>query len=147
MSIVLDGSLGITTTVPIAPADGGTGLTAPGTSGNVLTSNGTAWTSSATGEIGVGQTWSAPTRAAGTTYTNSGTKPIMVSIGVNVNTSANGNITLTVGGIQLYSSNVSINSSGGALPALFTFIVPVGVSYVIAFTGSGLSVNKWSELS
>lgn len=29
-----------------APANGGTGLTSPGASGNVLTSNGTAWTSS-----------------------------------------------------------------------------------------------------
>ena len=31
----------------LTPAQGGTGLTAPGTSGNVLTSNGTAWLSQA----------------------------------------------------------------------------------------------------
>lgn len=31
----------------VAAANGGTGLTSPGTAGNVLTSNGTAWTSSA----------------------------------------------------------------------------------------------------
>jgi hypothetical protein len=31
----------------LIPANGGTGLTSPGTNGNVLTSNGTAWVSSA----------------------------------------------------------------------------------------------------
>ena len=30
---------------PLPPSFGGTGLTLPGTSGNVLTSNGTAWVS------------------------------------------------------------------------------------------------------
>jgi hypothetical protein len=37
----------------LAAANGGTGLTAPGTSGNVLTSNGTAWVSSAPAASGV----------------------------------------------------------------------------------------------
>jgi len=35
----------------VTPAQGGTGLSAPGTSGNVLTSNGTIWTSSAPAAI------------------------------------------------------------------------------------------------
>jgi len=34
-------------TTALSAAQGGTGLTAPGTSGNILTSNGTAWTSAA----------------------------------------------------------------------------------------------------
>ena len=38
-------------TVPVA--NGGTGLTSPGTSGNVLTSNGTAWVSSAVEATGI----------------------------------------------------------------------------------------------
>jgi hypothetical protein len=37
----------------LAAANGGTGLTAPGTNGNVLTSNGTAWVSSAPAASGV----------------------------------------------------------------------------------------------
>jgi len=37
----------ISLTGTVGVANGGTGLTAPGTSGNLLTSNGTAWTSSA----------------------------------------------------------------------------------------------------
>ena len=41
----------ITGTLPVA--NGGTGLTSPGTSGNVLTSNGTAWVSSAPAAAGV----------------------------------------------------------------------------------------------
>lgn len=39
----------------LAVASGGTGLTSPGTSGNVLTSNGTAWVSSAPAASGVSQ--------------------------------------------------------------------------------------------
>lgn len=38
---------GVTLAQPLPAGSGGTGLTSPGTSGNVLTSNGTAWTSSA----------------------------------------------------------------------------------------------------
>lgn len=41
----------VTDTLPVA--NGGTGLTSPGTSGNVLTSNGTAWVSSAPAAAGV----------------------------------------------------------------------------------------------
>ena len=52
MSVVIDGTTGITSptidlTTPLVAADGGTGLSSVGTAGNVLTSNGTAWTSSA----------------------------------------------------------------------------------------------------
>jgi len=37
----------------LVPANGGTGLTSPGTSGNILTSNGTGWVSSAPAASGV----------------------------------------------------------------------------------------------
>lgn len=37
---------GVDTSGVLAASNGGTGLTAPGTSGNVLTSNGSAWVSS-----------------------------------------------------------------------------------------------------
>ena len=59
MTMTLDGTLGITATgsltgltTAITPAQGGTGLTAVGTSGNLLTSNGTAWTSTAPAAAG-----------------------------------------------------------------------------------------------
>ena len=57
MTIILNGTSGITfpdgvtqtdgLVTPVPVADGGTGLTSVGTSGNVLTSNGTAWVSQA----------------------------------------------------------------------------------------------------
>jgi len=53
MSITLNGTTGVTTpgvtglTTALTAANGGTGLTSPGSNGNVLTSNGTAWTSTA----------------------------------------------------------------------------------------------------
>lgn len=52
MPVIIDGTSGITTpavdtTTAITAADGGTGLTSVGASGNVLTSNGTTWTSAA----------------------------------------------------------------------------------------------------
>jgi hypothetical protein len=52
MPITLNGTTGIVApaidvTTPVTVADGGTGLSSVGTSGNVLTSNGTSWVSSA----------------------------------------------------------------------------------------------------
>lgn len=46
-TIVTIDSSGLTLATALSAANGGTGLTSPGTSGNILTSNGTAWTSSA----------------------------------------------------------------------------------------------------
>ena len=47
MSVNIDGTGSITgLTTALTVAQGGTGLTSPGTAGNILTSNGTAWTSS-----------------------------------------------------------------------------------------------------
>lgn len=43
---VTDTNISINLTVPVVPANGGTGLTSVGISGNILTSNGTAWESS-----------------------------------------------------------------------------------------------------
>jgi len=82
----------ITGITDLAVADGGTGSStlsanavllgngtsalqtvAPSTSGNVLTSNGTTWTSSALGVIGIGQSWQnvGGSRAQDVAYTNS----------------------------------------------------------------------------
>ena len=45
---------GASATGVLSAANGGTGLTSPGTSANVLTSNGTAWVSSAPAAIPAG---------------------------------------------------------------------------------------------
>jgi hypothetical protein len=121
----------------VAAANGGTGLTSPGTSGNVLTSNGSAWTSAAPSGIGSGQTWQNVTasRAANTTYTNSTGKPIFVSIwGI-----YGGTTSLTIAGVVADQSGInnsvpSVNLDG---------IVPAGATYSIS---SILTLTLWSEL-
>jgi hypothetical protein len=100
-------------------------LVAPSTSGNVLTSNGTTWTSATpAGGIGIGQTWQnvIGSRAAGTTYTNSTGKPIMVSI----SQASSGKQNIYINGSEFAELNQVSNTSGG-----FTFIVPDGNTYRI----------------
>lgn len=46
---------GADTSGVLAASNGGTGLTAPGTSGNILTSNGSAWVSAAPAPSGISQ--------------------------------------------------------------------------------------------
>jgi hypothetical protein len=67
---------------PLTSAQGGTGLATSGTSGNVLTSNGNVWVSTAPSAIGVNQTLQNLTasRAFSTTYTNDTGRPIFVMV-------------------------------------------------------------------
>ena len=106
---------------------------APSTSGNVLTSNGTAWTSAApSGGLGVSQTWQnmSASRAAGTTYTNSTGKPIFVYIVFGLAPSC----TLTVSGVTTSGANSYSTSC---------FIVPNGGTYSV---GSTNGASSWLEL-
>lgn len=125
-----------------------TGGVAPGTSGNVLTSDGTTWTSAVLPAVGVGQTWSLPTRTSGTTYTNSGTKPIFVVVTFSYNTTSSGSPrgTVVVGGVTIFDNTFSISTSGGSLPCPVSFIVPVGATYV-ATAVSNTTITRWAELS
>lgn len=120
-----------------------TGGVTPGTSGNLLVSNGTAWTSSAA-LVGLGfggTTWNNVTssRAGGTTYTNSRTYPIVVNLYV-----ANAGSTMVaqaqVGSVLVASYNNAANYSSGS----FSFIVPPGATYLLTITAGSLSF--WSEL-
>ena len=132
----------------LAVANGGTGLTtltannvilgngtsaplfvAPGTSGNVLTSNGSSWVSQApvASGLGVNQTWQLVSRANGTTYTNSTGSPIA---GQATFTGGGGfTASITVGGVNIL--NLSNGGGGGNLYA--TYIVPAGSTYVISY--------------
>jgi hypothetical protein len=86
--------------------------------------------------IGVGQTWQVLTasRAAGTTYTNTTGRPIVVS----VNVTLNGTVELTVGGVIAARGQYWTNySTTGQLSA----VVPDGLTYSVS---AGL-VN-WYEL-
>jgi hypothetical protein len=125
-----------TLTSTLGASLGGTGLTSPGTSGNVLTSNGSAWTSSAPVSLGVGQTWTdvSSSRTSGTTYTNSTGKPIMVAINGNMLSGIN----ITVGGVTICTYSAINNSFN------YQFVVPIGATY--SFTGNLSSTSSWIEL-
>jgi len=116
---------------------------APSTSGNVLTSNGTTWTSAAGGGFGVGQTltnFSSSGRAMGTTYTNSTGKPIAVMF----NPGASGNLFCSA----LIDGNVvefqQFTPSGGGGCAAFFIMVPNGSTYQMRNDGNA-GLSNWYE--
>jgi hypothetical protein len=111
--------------------------TSVGTAGQLLQSNGASPpTFVAASGLGIGQTWQDVTgsRALGTTYTNSTSSPIAVS----VNTSTGAQTTLTVGGVVAGRYSQSTGGLGSQLSA----VVPVGVSYV----ATGGTLSNWAEL-
>lgn len=123
----------------LSAASGGTGLASPGTTGNVLTSNGTGWTSSAPLSVGVGQTWQNLTgsRAGSTTYTNSTGKPIMVCVTA-AGTPAG--VILIVDGVTVIQSVMGGATSGNWSASV---IVPNGQTYSATIYGS---LASWVEL-
>jgi len=120
-------------------------LIAPSTSGNVLTSNGTTWTSATPAGIGVGQTWQDVTssRASGTTYTNSTGKPIFISVNGS-GAPNNGAMSMTIDGVLIGRQGFQSISSGTS-NATMTAIVPNGSTYKVDNV-SGWSLSIWAEL-
>jgi hypothetical protein len=153
-------------TTPLTVAQGGTGaatltannvllgngtsapqVVAPSTSGNVLRSNGTTWTSAALSIKGLGlggEVWNNVTasRAFGTTYTNSNAYPIQINI---YGTAASGNaqITITVAGNVVGSSTGT--GAGVTYVGITGVIVPTGATYSATQTNVSVLTN-WSEL-
>lgn len=149
----------------LAVADGGTGVStipanavvlgngtsaiqtvAPGSSGNVLTSNGTTWTSAtpaAVTGLGLNDTtqWTDVTgsRANGGTYTNSLSYPIAVSAYGTCGSTAAGRG--YVDGVQIAFFQAQWNGCGG-YGGVF-FIVPPGSTYSVSLSNS---LDKWYEL-
>jgi hypothetical protein len=130
-------------TTPLSRGQGGTGLSAAGTAGNVLTSDGTNWTSSAVTALGVGQTWQnvGGSRAFSTTYTNSTGKAIMVSILAVTPNAAPGLCNFYVDGVSI--GGFGMSQSGGIQNGN-TFIVPAGSTYYVTVTN--FSLISWFEL-
>jgi hypothetical protein len=125
--------------------NGTSGITsiAPSTSGNVLTSDGTAWTSAENARIGVGQTWQdvAASRAINSTYTNNTGKPIQVAVIVSANPNQTA-ATLVVNGLNV--ARIQNQFGDRALVGSLSAIVPDGVSYSVSASSS--SIVSWSEL-
>jgi hypothetical protein len=137
-------SAGVSLSTPLAAGSGGTGLSSVGTSGNVLTSNGTAWVSSAAGGIGVGQTWQnvLGSRVFGTTYYNTTGKPICVSVGSYGNAGAWTSASVSGSTIQ-YSSQ---SGGSGYQVSPMVFIVPDTASYSVSSAGGPTTLSVWWEL-
>jgi hypothetical protein len=94
--------------------------------------------------LGTNQTWQDLTasRAAGTTYTNSTSLPIAISV---VLTAGNGDARahLTIDGIKI--QEYLNNTNGTTIAASLSAIVPAGSTYSITIV-SLFTVNKWFEL-
>ena len=119
-------------------------VVAPSTSGNLLTSNGTTWTSSGPNTLGYNQTWQDVTasRASGTTYTNSTGKPIQVNV-AGVCTSGSAILYLTVSGVLISGGQVE---SLANLTAQVGAIIPPGATYVLSVNTGTVTPTYWSEL-
>ena len=126
-------------------------LPAVGSSGNILTSNGSAWTSAAapaTG-IGVGQSWQNlfTSRLANTNYTNSTGKPIMLYI--SCQTGFNGGAKLILNGVDpinaSFDGTVNTNDGSNGGRSFLGAIVPDGHTYRMDGTGF-FAMSGWMEL-
>jgi hypothetical protein len=147
---VADGGTGRSTlaanAVLVGNGTSGVNTVAPGTNGNVLTSNGTAWTSTApTAVVGLGlggETWQDVTgsRAVDTTYTNTYGKPIAIIVQVGNQTN----------GIYIYINDTLVirhwyDVNGGAGQVGYSsgmVIIPAGATYK---AGNG-PLRLWWEL-
>jgi hypothetical protein len=88
-----------------------------------------------------GQTWQSPTRAIGTTYTNSTGYPIQVAVTYS-NTTGNTIQGLIINGVTVYAGAVDVANNPGA----FSLIVPNGATYIFASNGGTATLVTWVEL-
>ena len=95
--------------------------------------------------IGASQTWSAPSRALDTTYTNSTGRPIQVLISLNNSSSS------TFFYFYIDSLIASAQGRNGSLnnSASISAIIPNGSTYKVdtVVGGSGFTISTWVELS
>ena len=137
---------GLGTALPTG--SGGTGLASPGTSGNILQSNGSNWTSisptSAIQGLGYGgSTWHDVTgsRSQGVTYYNTYGYPIQVQGNFGCNGGGQGQI--YIDGVLISFWEAQFNGCGG-YSVNMPCIVPAGSSYQLASMGGG--ARGWYEL-
>lgn len=134
-------SVGINT--PASTVSGQLNLT-----GKVVTGTGVEFSSSSVqtdAATGYGQSWQNVTgsRLAGTTYTNTTTKPIMVVMGLQTNNPANTAL-FAVGGVTIWEAQVGTPS--GNYAASLSAIVPPGATYILTYTVGSYDINQWAEL-
>lgn len=142
---VADGGTGASTLSGVVYGNGTSAFTAATAAqivnaiGSTSVANATnaATATDVTNAVGSGQTWqafSSPTRQSGVTYTNSTSKPIMVSVSLGAATSGAA-FSVVVGGVQIAAGTIFSNW------ITHSFIVPVGTTYVVTCAALG-----WAEL-
>ena len=160
------GKVGLTThvsgTLPVA--NGGTGATtltanavligagtsavtsvAPGTSGNVLTSNGTAWASTA--PVTSFGTSGSVAKVAATDYTNGSTTRLVV-IFVQVPAGLpTARLTASVGGVAKNWTEVTNYNGAWIFQNQLVFMVPPGAVYRVDWSGNTGAIGNWYEAS
>jgi hypothetical protein len=95
--------------------------------------------------LGAGQTWSSPTRAFGTTYTNSTGRAIFVVICVTP-PGSNGYVNVIVQGVTIAILGVTSGATS-SVPATACFVVPDGATYSSSVaSGSTPGLQYWKEL-
>lgn len=161
----LDASTGLVNTVPVA--NGGTGVTASGASGNILVSNGTAWVSQAPSGGGVtslnGQTGVVVTTDLGAIgsvgqfiYATTGTSTLNTTLFVSGNTTiAGSSLRYDVGTTPVYSgttpvtvfqqSNPNYASGGTALSGTWR-VMQKSAYFYNANQGGGNYACNWSQI-
>lgn len=95
--------------------------------------------------LGVDQTWQnmSGSRAFGTTYTNSGTKPICFTFQISSATSGS-TLTTVVGGVTLSVANANLGSAYvNNWPIV---VVPAGATYSVSISYGSIAYLSWSEL-
>jgi hypothetical protein len=124
MPVIINGTTGVTfpngvtmsdgTSAPVTAAQGGTGLSSVGTAGNVLTSNGTTWTSAAAAGFPTGTVLIFAQTAAPTGWTKNTTTGDNSALRVVTGTaSTGGSVAFTTAfASQTPAGSVSINTSG-----------------------------------
>jgi len=143
---VADGGTGASTLTGVVIGNGTSAMTAvaPSTSGNVLTSNGSSWTSSslpAPAQV-FGSTWTnlTGTKTSFNTYTNTTGKYIQVFCNSGCNGGGNGQIYINGNLVARWAAQ--FNGCGG-YSCNMAAIVPPGATYYITSDGA---VNSWWEL-
>lgn len=159
---VADGGTGASTLTGVVIGNGTSAMTAvaPGTSGNILASNGTAWQSVAptaipdTPSLGVGQTWQnlSESRSLATTYTNSTGKPIQIYVKVTSTLAETANIPsgailrATINGETFADVGISLASTSGTAHPTFSLVIPNGDTYRFTVISTSSSALVWWEL-
>jgi hypothetical protein len=102
-------------------------------------------TSTESRSIGVGQTWSAQSRALATTYTNSTGRPILVLVTFQTVAVNNSYVSFSINGtIVSYIGVASAATPSILMP--FTIVIPSGATYRTDRVVGSPTINIWHEL-